>query len=107
MSSALILDVTGQTGAYLARTLVDQGVRVVGTSRVVEESKLMRLTRLGVREKVKAISVDLKSAKSLEEVLSCESPDVIYYLAGPSSVAESYKFPTIAIHDVLEPLLHC
>ena len=51
--SALIVGVTGQDGAYLARLLAQQGYTVHGTSRDAEVARLGGLLALGVRDSEK------------------------------------------------------
>jgi len=48
MTNALIIGASGQTGAYLARLLLETGYSVTGTSRNWAESQTWRLNRLGV-----------------------------------------------------------
>ena len=55
MQTALIIGVTGQTAAYLARKLLDSGVRVVGTSRDYNEANQWRLKRLGVIDRIEHV----------------------------------------------------
>ena len=50
--TALITGVTGQDGAYLARSLVDKGYRVVGAVRRSSTLNLPRLVSLDVAQEV-------------------------------------------------------
>ena len=47
MKSALIIGITGQDGAYLAKLLVDKGYRVAGTSRDAQMAHREGLEALG------------------------------------------------------------
>jgi len=49
MKTALILGISGQDGAYLARLLLDRGYQVVGTSRDAQMGSFANLDKLGVR----------------------------------------------------------
>ena len=52
MKTALIIGVSGQDGAYLARLLLNKGYRVFGTSRDAQMSSFDNLIRLGIRNRV-------------------------------------------------------
>ena len=49
---ALIVGVTGQVGAYLARFLLGKGYRVHGTSRDAALARVEGLAALGIRDEV-------------------------------------------------------
>ena len=59
MKTALILGVSGQDGAYLARLLLDKGYAVFGGSRDAQTQPFANLTRLGIRDQVTVESVSL------------------------------------------------
>jgi GDPmannose 4,6-dehydratase len=54
---ALIIGVTGQTGAYLAHHLLAHGYHVVGGSRDADSANLARLRTLGIADDVKLVSL--------------------------------------------------
>ena len=69
---ALIVGISGQDGAYLARLLLEKGYEVHGTSRDHELSSLTNLVKLGIRKRVYMHSmamgdfrVDLNTLKKL------------------------------------------
>ena len=105
MKTALIIGASGQTGAYLARLLLETGYSVTGTSRNWAESQTWRLNRLGVLDDVKKISLSLHDSLALEEALDSEAPEEIYYLAGPSSVAASFREPTTSMSEIFDPVV--
>lgn len=105
MSTALICGVTGQTGAYLAKHLLDKGYRVVGTSRDYSEANLWRLARLGLTDKIERVSLSLHDAVAIRKTLTSISPEEIYYLAGPSSVAASFREPMVAMDQIFQPIV--
>ena len=105
MSTALICGVTGQTGAYLAKHLLDKGYRVVGTSRDYNEANLWRLARLGLADKIERVSLSLHDTVAIRKTLTAISPDEIYYLAGPSSVAASFREPMVAMDQIFQPIV--
>lgn len=90
---ALILGVSGQDGAYLARMLLQKGYRVVGSSRDAQMSAFTNLVRLGIREQVQTESVSANDFRSVLQVLKKVEPDEVYNLAGQSSVGLSFSQP--------------
>lgn len=99
--TALILGVSGQDGAYLARLLLDNGYRVHGTSRDAESNEFANLDHLGIRERVLVHSVSPTDFRNLMETVSKVEPDEIYNLAGESSVALSFAQPASALESII------
>ena len=66
--SALICGVNGQDGAYLAQLLLGKGYRVWGTSRDALGSSFGNLARLGIRERVRTLSLLPEDFRSLGRV---------------------------------------
>ncbi len=90
---ALILGVSGQDGAYLARLLLNKGYQVVGSSRDAQMSSFVNLDRLGIKKEVQVESVSSNDFRSVLQVLKKVEPDEIYNLAGQSSVGLSFSQP--------------
>lgn len=57
MKRALIIGVSGQDGAYLAKLLQEKGYEVHGTSRDHEVSAFANLATLGIKDRVKLSSM--------------------------------------------------
>jgi GDPmannose 4,6-dehydratase len=93
MKRALICGISGQDGAYLAQLLLDKGYEVSGTSRDVESNRFSNLQVMGLRARVKLISVSLGDFRSVLHALDLSQPDEIYNLAGQSSIAVSFEQP--------------
>jgi len=89
---ALILGVTGQDGAYLARRLLEDDYEVTGTSRS-SSPDLSGLRYLGVESKISVRPLDPISVSALTRLLSELRPDEIYNLSGQSSVGLSFSQP--------------
>jgi len=90
---ALIFGISGQDGALLARLLLDKGYEVYGASRDAETQAFAGLRRLGIRDRIKAISVSLLDFRSVLQAIARVRPDEIYNLAGQSSVGLSFDQP--------------
>ena len=98
-SRALICGVTGQDGALLARLLLDKGYEVWGTSRDAETSPLGSLTALGIRERVRVVSMSLVDFRSVLQVVADARPQEIYNFSGQSSVGLSFAQPIETIES--------
>ena len=105
MTTALICGVSGQTGAYLAHTLLQKSYRVVGTSRDHSEANRWRLKRLAIDNDVEKISLSLHDTVAIRKTLAAYQPDEIYYLAGPSSVAASFREPMVSMDQIFQPVV--
>ena len=105
MTTALVCGVTGQTGTYLAHHLLEKGYRVVGTSRDYSEANLWRLKRLGLEQEIARVSLSLHDTVAIRKTLTAFSPDEIYYLAGPSSVAASFREPLVSMDQIFQPVV--
>ena len=97
---ALIIGITGQDGAYLAKYLLDKGYEVTGSSRDVMASSFANLQTLGIRDKVKLVSVSINDFRSVFNAIQSFDPDEIYNLAGQTSVGLSFDQPVEAIESI-------
>lgn len=100
MKTALICGISGQDGAYLARLLIDHGYEVVGTSRDAQMSGFANLDRLGIRQRVRVLSMAMNDFRSVLQVLKQVRPDEVYNLAGQSSVALSFEQPVETLESI-------
>jgi GDPmannose 4,6-dehydratase len=103
---ALICGVTGQDGAYLARLLCERGYEVHGTSRAAERASLAGLESVGVRGRVSMHSMAPAEFRSVSDTLARVAPDEIYYLAGQSSVAQSFDRPLETMRSLSDGTLN-
>lgn len=90
---ALICGIGGQDGAYLAELLLEKGYEVTGTSRNAMATSFGNLSRLGIREQVRTVSVSISDFGSVLATIKSVAPDEIYNLAGQSSVGLSFEQP--------------
>ena len=79
MARALIVGVSGQDGAYLARLLDARGVEIWGTTRSTVPPPA--LAALGVADAV-SVRQTPASADAVAALLDAAQPDAIYHLAG-------------------------
>lgn len=101
MRTALVIGVSGQDGAYLARLLAARGYRIIGASRDAAANGFERLHALGVASAVETITLDATSPDEVAGALRAFAPDEIYNLGGQSSVAASFAAPTETVHGIV------
>jgi len=97
---ALILGISGQDGALLARLLHEKGYAVHGTSRDAQVANFGNLDRVGVGGKVSFHSAVTTDFRSVVQVLDRVAPDEIYSLAGQSSVGLSFEQPVETLESI-------
>ena len=90
---ALVFGATGQDGAYLCLALHRRGYDVFGTCRSAETSGRHGLIFLGISEFVNLKSVRLDQEKEVRSVISALKPDLVFNVAGITSVAEAVEDP--------------
>ena len=93
MKTALICGVGGQDGAFLSSLLLEKGYCVYGTSRDAQGGSFSNLTRLGIRERVRLLSMAPEDFRSVLMAIQASQPDEVYFLAGQSSVGLSFEQP--------------
>ncbi|NBQ55839.1 MAG: GDP-mannose 4,6-dehydratase [Verrucomicrobia bacterium] len=98
---ALIIGVSGQDGAYLAKLLLEKGYTVFGTSRDHEVSSFANLVRLGIRDRVKTMSMVTSDFRSVLTALQKAEADEVYNLAGQTSVGMSFDYPVETFDSIL------
>ncbi len=98
--TALICGVSGQDGSYLAQLLIDKGYQVFGSSRDAQMSTFSNLDYLGIRKKVRTISISLVDFRSVLQALTQVKPDEVYNLAGQSSVGLSFEQPVETMDSI-------
>ncbi|MBO0937951.1 GDP-mannose 4,6-dehydratase [Fibrella sp. HMF5335] len=100
MKTALICGVSGQDGAYLAKLLLEKGYTVYGGSRDAQMSSFRNLERLGIREAVNLLSINIHDFRSVLQTLLKVKPDEVYNLAGQSSVSLSFDQPVETLESI-------
>ena len=95
MKRALIVGVTGQDGAYLAKFLVESGYEVFGLHRRTSVPNTERLHYLGVADDVTLIEGDVLDQGSVERALRAADPAEVYNLAAQSFVGTSWQQPIL------------
>jgi len=101
MKKALIIGVSGQDGAYLAKLLLDKGYEVHGTSRDHEVSSFANLSVLGIKDAVHLNSMVTSDFRSVLTALQKADADEIYNLAGQTSVGMSFSYPVETFDSIL------
>ena len=98
--TALIFGISGQDGSYLADLLLKKKYNVIGCTRKKSKKNLFRLKKLSIINKVKIIKATALNKKFLKNLLKKnKNIKEIYYLAGDSSVLNSFKYPDISFES--------
>ena len=98
--TALIFGISGQDGSYLAHLLLKKKYNVIGCTRKKSKNNLFRLKKLNIINKIKIIKATALNKKFLKNLLKKnKNIKEIYYLAGDSSVLNSFKYPDISFES--------
>ncbi len=100
MRRALICGVGGPDGSYLAKLLLGKGYEVIGTSRDAMATPFGNLTRLGIRERVRTVSMAINDFRSVLSTIKSAAFDEIYNLAAQSSVGLSFEQPVETMESI-------
>ena len=103
---ALICGVNGQDGSYLAQLLLKKGYEVWGTSRDVQGSTLSNLSRLGLQDQLKLVSMAPSDFRSVFTAMDQSDPDEVYFLSGQSSVGLSFEQPAETLESIVSGALN-
>lgn len=98
--TALIVGVTGQDGAYLAKHLLSLGYIVIGTTRDAQACNIGNLQILGIDKRVNLVSLAPNDFRSVLRCISLADPQEIYNLAGQTSVGLSYEQPVECMESI-------
>jgi GDPmannose 4,6-dehydratase len=90
----LITGVAGQDGVLLARLLLAEGGRVIGTVRPGSDRRVAMAPYL---EGVEVVEHDLVDVEGFAELVARHRPDEVYNLAAMSSVRRSWEHPDEAL----------
>jgi GDPmannose 4,6-dehydratase len=106
MKRALIVGVSGQDGAYLAKLLLEKGYEVIGTSRDAQLHAFGNLARLGIRDRVRVESMSPIDFRSVIQTLRKWAPQEVYNLSGQSSVGLSFEQPVETFDSVVNAAIN-
>ena len=98
-STALILGVSGQDGAYLAKFLLGKQYRVYGSSRDAQVNGFDSLKKLGIFDQITCVSVEVNDFRCVMQVIMKIEPDEIYNLSGQPSDGLSFEQPVEAMES--------
>lgn len=95
--TALITGATGQDGALLAAELLKEGWRVIAGHRRGASNSTWRLDYLGISDKVVLVECQVTAPQNLIEIVQTTEPSHVFHLAAESFVADSFKYPGVAL----------
>lgn len=88
--TAIVTGINGQLGQYLAKHLLAQGVKVVGTLR---HKTARHETYIFPLDQIKLELMDLSDASSIETLIQAHKPDYFINTAANAFVGESWRVP--------------
>ncbi len=100
MEAVLIVGVTGQDGAYLAKLLLEKGYKVIGTSRDASVCNTSRLKILNICDDIELISLAPNDFRNVLKVISTINPSKIFNLSGQTSVGLSFDQPVECMESI-------
>ena len=95
MQKALITGITGQDGAYLAKSLLEKGIKVFGGQRRSTTLRYWRLDEMGITKDIEFVELDLLDHANIRRAVEKVEPDYVYNLAAQSFVALSFEQPEL------------
>ena len=95
MQKALITGITGQDGAYLAKSLLEKGIKVFGGQRRSTALRYWRLDEMGITKDIEFVELDLLDHANIRRAVEKVEPEFIYNLAAQSFVALSFEQPEL------------
>jgi GDPmannose 4,6-dehydratase len=111
MKTAIITGISGQDGPYLAKLLLENGYKVIGTVRSYRCANTKSLKYLGIENDILIEELDLLDMTNVIRIIKKYNPDEIYNLAAQSSVGLSFEQPigtfsfnTTSVNNLLECL---
>ena len=89
LKTALILGISGQDGYFLAKLLLKNGYKVLGTTRHIDTTS-PALKSLD-QKNLSIIYADIRDTEGILNLITLKKPDEVYNLTGVSSVAYSFE----------------
>lgn len=90
---AIIIGITGQDGAYLAKLLLEKEYKVYGITRDILDYNEENLKYLGIQHSIEMIELSSFDKERIIKVLKKIKPAEVYNLSAQSSVGYSFTDP--------------
>ncbi len=103
---AMITGVTGQDGSFLADNLVTKGYKVIGLKRWTSSDNTGRILELEGERMFETRYWDAADPAQVTRTIIEYSPDVIFNMAAPSFVGNSFHTPSSVMDDITKPLIN-
>lgn len=106
MKSVMITGVTGQDGSYLAEIALQAGYEVIGLKRWTATDNTRNIKHLEGKEGFQTLYWDAHDASSVINPILTYRPNIIFNMAAPSFVGQSFSNPDSEIAALTKPLIH-
>jgi GDPmannose 4,6-dehydratase len=104
---ACITGITGQTGSYLTRALLQEEYQVVGLIRRSSNFNTQRIDDIYDHPDLKLVYGDLSDSQSLSQFVSLYQPDLFLNLGAMSHVKVSFEIPEYTFDVVGTGVMRC
>ena len=91
--TAIVTGLTGQMGSYMAETLLNKGLKVIGTLRRLSVNNHKNITHLKDHPNLTLAPMDLCDPHSINALIEKYKPDYFINCAANSFVGSSWDFP--------------
>ncbi len=96
--TAIIIGITGQDGAYLAKLLLGNGYKVIGVTRDILDYRNKNLEYLNLSNEISLIELSCLDKERIIKTINKFKPDEVYNLGAQSSVGLSFVEPFSTIN---------
>ena len=87
--TALVFGCNGQDGSLLCKSLLQQGFKVIGTTRDINKD-MINLKKINIDREIEIIELSLNNQEFLKNIIEVQMPHEIYHLSAQSSVGKSF-----------------
>ena len=103
--NCLVLGATGQDGSLLCKSLIEDGLKVFGTSRQNIKT-CTNHEKLNIKDKVKFYQINLSNSSEIKKLIEEIRPIEIYNMSAQSSVGKSFSSPKETFESIVPTTLN-
>jgi len=107
MQNAIITGITGQTGSYLAKILLDKNYKVYGVVRRSSNFNTQRIDDVYDHHNLELVYGDLADYSSITSIVNDVKPDLFFNMAAMSHVRVSFDIPEYTMDVTGTGVIRC
>lgn len=104
---ACITGITGQTGSYLAKLLLNRNYNVIGLVRRSSNFNTQRIEDIYGHPRLKLVFGDLSDSLSISQFVADHKPELFFNLAAQSHVRVSFDIPEYTLDVTATGVIRC